>query len=155
LLFVLSRRRQVRRDVAPEPRGTVTRAAPVVIDLRDETSPSRSLTAFVDPEAITALASVARAEIATSAPDALAAVVRGTPILLVDPTQPDATTLLRAVRQRADNGWSDVAVLAVVPVGQELDPELAPFVEAVVTEPIDPVQFETALHTTRVRSASR
>jgi hypothetical protein len=86
---------------------------------------------------------------------ALAGVVRGAGLLVVDGARPDAETLLRTVRRRIDDGWSDCAVVAYFPPWATVDVELSSLLDAVARYPITPGDLDLAVRVARSQSGDR
>jgi hypothetical protein len=95
------------------------------------------------------------AQVTTEPGVALAAIVRGAPLLVVDVSRPEAESLLRTVRRRIDDGWSDCAVVACIPAWANVDVELSPLLDAVARYPITPGDLDVALRVARLESGDR
>jgi hypothetical protein len=95
------------------------------------------------------------AEEVTDAAAAFAAVVRGSTLLVVDAGRLHAEDLLRSVRRRIDDGWSDCAVVAYFPPWATVDVELSPLIDGVARYPITAADLDLAIRIARSQSDDR
>jgi hypothetical protein len=127
---------------------------------RSEPSGRTTAIAFVEPrDAATVHESLARvgivADEVSDAATAFAAVVRGATLLVVDAGRPHAEDLLRSVRRRIDDGWSNCAVVAYFPPWVTVDVELSPLIDGVARYPITASDLDLAVHVARSQSDDR
>jgi hypothetical protein len=129
--------------------------APAVVRGRLTTSVTEAAV-FVAPEDAAGVATALDANgfhaVVTDAPaDALAAVVRGAGVLVVDPARPDTAPLLRTVRRRILDGWSDCAVVACVAPWLPLDDEVASMVDALARRPVTAAELDLSVRVARAQ----
>jgi hypothetical protein len=123
-------------------------------------APRPTAIAFVEPRDATMVhEALARdgvtADEVSDAATAFAAVVRGSTLLVVDASRPDAEDLLRSVRRRIDDGWSDCAVVAYFPPWVTVDVELSPLIDGVARYPITASDLDLAIRVARSQSDDR
>jgi hypothetical protein len=85
---------------------------------------------------------------ATAAPnaaDAFGAVVGGANLLIVDASHPDALALLRGVRRRIDDGWSDCAIVGYSPSWRGSDDDIWALLDAVARYPVTAADLDLAV----------
>jgi hypothetical protein len=139
------------------PAAPASPVAPPAAAARRSAAPSAAdAVVFVAPDEAPAVAAAleatgVRAFVATEPAGALAAVVRGATLVVVDASRPDTASLLRTVRRRVDDGWSDCSVVACVASWQALDAELSSLVDALARYPVTAGELDLSVRVARAQ----
>jgi hypothetical protein len=142
------------RGADPAPAPPFARATEAVLPRRAPTASDAVV--FVAPDHGPAVAAALEAIgvhplVAADPAGTLAAVVRGASLLVVDPTRPETASLVRTVRRRVDDGWSDCSVVACVAPWQAIDDELSSLVDALARYPVSAGELDLSVRVARAQ----